>query len=91
MTMIEKMARAMFDCYGGYNAETREMMWQRERYTLELKAKCALQALRDPTPEMVEAGVRSLQATETWAHCREIFGKVHGAAIDAALNEDATG
>lgn len=53
--MVERMARAMFDCYHGYNLETRQMLWQQARYGLLRQAERALRAMREPTDEMIEA------------------------------------
>lgn len=53
--MVELIAKAMFDCHRGYNAETQERMWQMARYGLMRQAERALVAMREPTREMVEA------------------------------------
>lgn len=41
---VEVAARAMFECYWGYNPETIEQIWLREKHSLETRARKGLTA-----------------------------------------------
>ena len=67
MDMIEKMARAIFECdyLGTFKVDNGELesVWQRESYRRSLafdQARAALSALQEPTDAMVEAGGKAL-------------------------------
>lgn len=76
MTMIEKVARALIkqteaDCGYRFPSETN---W---RYCYK-KAKAAIEAMREPTDEMVDAGAYDLDMTVAMQYRK---------MIDAALKE----
>ena len=85
--MIEKCARAACDAAWAKHGEGWDHAsdWQREEF--RLGARAVLTALRDPTPEMVEAGERA--AWDDGNHMPAIRAMEAGwtAMIDRALNE----
>jgi hypothetical protein len=81
VSFVERIARAMFDCYRGYNAETQEMLWQQARYGLMRQAELALAAMREPTDEMIDAAA----ATPGMKACSDtmIMHQARGYGFDA--------
>ena len=95
MHMIEKMARAIFECdyLGTFKVDNGELesVWQRESYRRSLafdQARAALSALQEPTDAMVEAGANlpgAFQGTSArYTRVRETWA----AMIKAAEGKD---
>lgn len=89
-TMLEKAARALFDSYvrlSGMNADEAEPYWLAQQEGFVSSARAALQAIREPSKTIVEAGNREHDA-QCWndGTCPD---KVFAAMIDAILNEKA--
>lgn len=55
--LVETMAKAMFDCYRGYNKETQEMLWKQAEYQLRSQAKRALSAIEGQIWSAIRAGL----------------------------------
>lgn len=79
--VAELMARAMFDCYRGYNAETQEMLWQRARYGLILQAERGLAVV---SKWLIDRALRYDREANAAADGRR---KMQGAALACAANE----
>lgn len=95
MTMLERTARAMWDADSLHSAENWDapfVPWQIteefDRETYRRRARAVLQAMREPTPEMICAGDRT--------HTYERFStnitdadaeRCWQAMLDAALSE----
>lgn len=84
MTMLEKIARAICKARGNdpdaganifYKSTQLPAQWQ----TFEKEARAALEAMRDPTPEMV--------LIFPHAEGRVTYKEVYSAMIDAVLKE----
>ena len=77
MDMVEKVARALAERNNDY-CERGLLQWP----AYEDDARAAIAALREPTPEMVDAGLYEVNFIETNStHVRNAWG----AMIDAAL------
>lgn len=88
MSKVEEVARAIFEEDGtGYPALSvpfEEQSWKvRERYS-DL-ARAAIEAMREPTPGMIEAMNRTRMAIQGGY---EVDASPWEAAIDAALSEE---
>lgn len=77
MTMKEKIARAMCDVVS------------KEGLRWHMMADAVLEAMRSPTPEMVEAARRHIATWDTrFTDADEIAERAWDAAIDAALTRE---
>lgn len=83
--MIERVARSLADrrVYQGYNAETRARMIEREMYAARQDVRFVLEAVREPTEEMMKGYEVSV------AGCQIDNEKnIYRAMIDAALKDE---
>lgn len=78
-TMIEKVARASDDC----------PVWPVKTYRSRL-ARAAIDAMREPTAGMVQAGLNCDAWAEPDGGSDSILSGTYSAMIDAALSEEST-
>lgn len=95
-SMIERVARAIATAEFGAMGEMEEYHWQKHRELFLTQALAAIEAMREPTKEMIEAGYGAIEdAVDFYNYDSdhgvtvEPFGgaMVLRAMIDAALKE----
>jgi hypothetical protein len=93
VSMIEKVARAIYAATAGaWCGETWEETGQGQRDNAMAEARAAIEAMREPTPEMIEAGA----VHGTWSDRCDAFEGAHEEAakevwqimLSAALKGD---
>lgn len=96
-TMIERVARAMFEASRKYAAlrgvQTSWDMYPLKNAMLDM-ARAAIGAMREPTDATAQAGVdadHTLEAIEGRPDYPESCANIYRAMIDAALNEQVSG
>jgi hypothetical protein len=99
--MIEKVARAIYeaDPESGYHPDDRLSFWAGDGYSDEVWnlwraiARAAIEAMREPTDAMDEAGSAVHEASDTDPHREWNGADIDGiwkAMIDEALNQTAS-
>lgn len=94
MTMIEKVARAI-DPHVWFILDGNDMWRKIHIHGAKLeslnRARAAIAAMREPTPDMVKAGVDMALSTAIGGDYKwpDYVADKHRAMIDAALKEDA--
>lgn len=80
MTMLEQIAYALFLAQrGGYSEEHTALMWRVHRDSYLAQAEAALEALRQPTPEM-----QAILGPEASANWQRLSDAAHGTGMQEA-------
>lgn len=91
MTKIEEIAEALLNQFrerNGLPLESLDKATTAHREAWIAVATVAIQAIREPTPAMLEAGVFSLLETRNMTEAdKAAFASAFQAAVDAALEE----